>query len=158
MAGDHTPDARSAALGVELPEVPAPAAAYEISRAGGGLVFISGQLPKADGQLLATGKLGEDLDTDTGVELARRAGLYVLAVARAAADGDLSRVRMVKLTVFVASTATFTEQHLVANGASELMVEVLGEDGRHARAAVGVPCLPLDSPVEVEAMIEVRAV
>jgi enamine deaminase RidA (YjgF/YER057c/UK114 family) len=118
-------------------------------------VFTAGQLPVIDGSLPRTGLLGAELSTDEGVELARTAALNVLAVAASAADGDLGRVRIVKLTVFVASAAGFTDQHLVANGASEFLGEVLGDAGRHARSAVGVACLPLNSPVEIEAIVEI---
>lgn len=146
---------RLAALGLELPDVPTPAAAYQPWRRAGDLVFTAGQLPVVDGALPRTGKLGAELTTADGAELARTAALNVLAAAAAAA-GDLDRVRVVKLTVFVASTPDFVEQHLVANGASELIGEVLGDEGIHARSAVGVPALPLDAPVEVEAVLEVR--
>jgi len=146
--------ARLEQLGLTLPAVPTPAAAYQPWSRSGGLVFTSGQLPTVEGALPRTGRLGAELTTDEGAELARIAALNVLAVAAAAA-GDLDAVRVVKLVVFVASTATFTEQHLVANGASTLIGEVLGDAGVHARAAVGVASLPLGSPVEVEAIIEV---
>lgn len=146
-------------LGLRLPPAPAPAAAYQpwarLPDAAGGLTFTAGQLPVVDGALPRTGKLGADLTTGEGADLARTAGLNVLAVA-AAAFGDLDRVRVVKVTVFVASTPDFTEQHLVANGASELFAAVLGDAGVHARSAVGVPVLPLDSPVEVEAILTAR--
>jgi enamine deaminase RidA (YjgF/YER057c/UK114 family) len=145
---------RLAALGLELPSVPSPAAAYQPFARTGELVLTAGQLPVVDGELPRTGKLGAALTTSEGADLARTAGLNVLAVAAHAA-GDLERVRIVKLTVFVASTPDFAEQHLVANGASELLGEVLGDHGIHARSAVGVPVLPLDSPVEVEAIVEV---
>jgi enamine deaminase RidA (YjgF/YER057c/UK114 family) len=141
-------------LGLELPPAPKPAAAYVPYRAGGGLVFTAGQLPVVDGALPRTGKVGAGVTLDEAKELARTAALNVLAVAADAAD-DLDRVRVVKLTVFVASDPGFTEQHLVANGASELVAAVLGDDGIHARSAVGVPCLPLDSPVEVEAILAI---
>jgi enamine deaminase RidA (YjgF/YER057c/UK114 family) len=106
-----------------------------------------------EGALPRTGKLGADLATEEGAALAKRAALNVLAIAREAAEGDLDRVRVLKLTVFVACTPDFTEQHLVANGASDLIGEVLGDAGLHARSAVGVSALPLDSPVEVEAFL-----
>ena len=147
---------RLAGLGLTLPPVPTPAAAYQPWRRAGELVFTSGQLPLVDGALPSTGRLGVELTTDEGAELARLAGLNVLAAA-VAAVGDLERVRVVKLTVFVASAPDFTEQHLVANGASQLIGEVLGEHGIHARAAVGVAALPLGSPVEVEGIVEVLA-
>ncbi|MGH3441625.1 MAG: RidA family protein [Nitriliruptorales bacterium] len=156
MSGD--PHARLEELGIVLPEPPAPAAAYQRSREGGGLVFTAGQLPSVEGQPPRTGKLGRDLDTPEGAELAKQAALNVLAIAAAAADGDLGRVRFAKLTVFVASDPAFTEQHIVANGASEFLADVLGEDGLHARSAIGVPVLPLDAPVEVEAILEIRPV
>lgn len=146
------PEERLAALGIQLPEPPAPAAAYKPWVVAGQLVFTAGQLPVVDGALAATGKLGAGLDTEQGAALARTAAINVLAVARAAA-GSLERLRTVKLTVFVASAPGFTEQHLVADGASALLADVLGDAGRHARSAVGVPCLPLDSPVEVEAVL-----
>lgn len=149
-------DARLAELGIELPEPPTPAAAYQPWSRSGDLVFTAGQLPVVDGALVQTGKLGAALSTEDGARLARLAAINVLAVARAAADGDLARVRVVKLVVFVASDPGFTEQHLVANGASELLGQVLGDDGAHARSAVGVPVLPLDGPVEVEAVLRLR--
>jgi enamine deaminase RidA (YjgF/YER057c/UK114 family) len=142
-------------LGLELPPAPAPAAAYEPHADAGELVFTAGQLPVVDGSLPRTGKLGTDLDTEEGAQLARLAALNVLAVASAAFEG-LDAVRVVKITVFVASAPDFTEQHLVANGASQLLADVLGDPGVHARSAVGVPVLPLDSPVEVEAILTTR--
>lgn len=150
-----TPEQRLAELGIELPRPPAPAAAYQPFVRSGQHVFTAGQLPVVDGRLPVTGKLGEALTTEEGAAQARVAAINVLAVAREAA-GELSSVRVVKLTVFVASTPEFVEQHLVANGASELLGEVLGDAGVHARSAVGVPCLPMDGPVEVEAVIELR--
>ena len=109
-----------------------------------------------DGALPRTGKCGGALDTEAAQELARTAALNLLAVAGAAVDGDLDRLRLVKLTVFVASTPDFTEQHLVANGASLLLHDVLGDKGVHARSAVGVAVLPLDSPVEIEGVFAVE--
>jgi enamine deaminase RidA (YjgF/YER057c/UK114 family) len=141
--------------GLELPTAPAPAAAYEPWAQAGELVFTAGQLPVVDGALPRTGKLGADLTTEEGAELAETAALNVLAVAAAAFE-SLDAVRVVKLTVFVASDPTFTEQHLVANGASDLLAAVLEDAGVHARSAVGVPVLPLDSPVEVEAVLTTR--
>jgi enamine deaminase RidA (YjgF/YER057c/UK114 family) len=145
---------RLAELGLELPAVPSPAAAYQPWSRTGALILTAGQLPMVEGALVRTGKLGDELSTQDGIAVARTVGINLLAVA-AAASGDLDRVRVVKLTVFVASVPSFTEQHLVANGVSELLAEVLGEAGRHARSAVGVPVLPLDSPVEAEAILEV---
>jgi enamine deaminase RidA (YjgF/YER057c/UK114 family) len=122
----------------------------------GNLLITAGQVAIADGTPVAQGKLGAGVDLDTGRRCARQCALNVLAQLRAEL-GELDRVRrVVKLTVFVASASSFTDQHLVANGASELMAEVFGEAGRHARSAVGVPALPTDSPVEVEAIVEVE--
>jgi enamine deaminase RidA (YjgF/YER057c/UK114 family) len=121
----------------------------------GNLLFTAGQVASAEGLLLATGKLGAQVDLETGRRCARQCAINVLAQLRAEL-GDLGRVRrVVKLTVFVASDPAFTEQHVVANGASELMIAVFGDAGRHARSAVAAPVLPTDSPVEVEAIVEV---
>jgi enamine deaminase RidA (YjgF/YER057c/UK114 family) len=146
--------ARLERLGLTLPGVPTPRAAYQPWSRSGGLVFTSGQLPTVEGTLPRTGRLGAELTTAEGADLARIAALNVLAVAAEAA-GDLDAVRVVKVVVFVACTDGFAEQHLVANGASTLIGEVLGDAGIHARAAVGVAALPLGSPVEVEAIVEV---
>jgi enamine deaminase RidA (YjgF/YER057c/UK114 family) len=148
-----SPEERLAELGIELPEPPGPAAAYVPFVASGPLVLTAGQLPLVDGRLPLTGKLGAEVDLAQGQELAHRCAINILAQARAAA-GDLARVRVLKLTCFVASDPSFTEQHLVANGASELLADVLGERGAHARSAVGVPVLPLDAPVEIDAILE----
>lgn len=145
---------RLAELDLALPEVPSPAAAYQPWARVDGLILTAGQLPMVDGALSRTGRLGAELDTAEGALQARLAALNVLAVG-AAATGALERVRVVKLTVFVASADGFHEQHLVANGASELLGAVLGDAGVHARSAVGVASLPLDAPVEVEAVLEV---
>lgn len=145
-----------AGLGIVLPQAAAPAANYVPFMRSGDLLFTSGQLPMKDGKLAATGLLGRDLDTAAGREAARLCAVNVLAQAKAAL-GDLELVRrLVKITVFVASAPGFTEQHLVANGASDLFVAALGEAGRHARSAVGTASLPLDAPVEVEAIFEVE--
>lgn len=148
-------DDKLAELGITLPEPPAPAATYQPWRASGSMIYTSGQLPVVDGVLQATGKLGGEVTLEEGIELARTCAINILAVAKAAA-GSLDRVRVVKITAFVASTPDFISQHLVANGASNLLGEVLGDDGIHARSAVGMPVLPLDSPVEVEAILEIR--
>jgi enamine deaminase RidA (YjgF/YER057c/UK114 family) len=150
-----TADARLQELGLVLPPAPKPAASYEPWAQAGELVYTAGQLPVVGGALPRTGKLGTDLTTEEGAELARTAALNVLAVAAEAFEG-LDAVRVVKLTVFVASAPSFAEQHLVANGASDLLAAVLGDAGIHARSAVGVPVLPLDSPVEVEAILTTR--
>lgn len=150
-----TPEDRLAALGIALPSPPAPAASYVPWVRTGDLVFTAGQLPLVEGQLLATGLVGRDLDVAGAQQCARACAVNVLAQVAAAAEG-LARVRrVVKLVVFVASTPSFGEQHLVANGASDLLGEVLGDAGIHARSAVGVCALPLQAPVEVEAVIEV---
>lgn len=150
-----TPEERLAALGLTLPEVVPPLAAYVPAVRTGSLVFTAGQLPARDGQMLATGKLGAEVSDEQGYECARQCALNALA-AVAAEVGGLSAVkRVVKAVVFVASTPEFTAQPKVANGASELLGEVFGEAGRHARSAVGVASLPLDVPVEVELVVEV---
>jgi enamine deaminase RidA (YjgF/YER057c/UK114 family) len=150
-----SPEQRLAALGIVLPVPPAPAAAYVPVVRAGALLFTAGQLPLADGALLATGKVGAEVELDTAIACARQCAVNVLAQVRGEL-GSLDLVaRVVKLTVFVASAPGFAEQHLVANGASELLAEVFGESGRHARSAVGVAVLPLDAPVEVEALLAV---
>ncbi|HWB70580.1 MAG TPA: RidA family protein [Egibacteraceae bacterium] len=152
MSGDA--ETRLRALGIELPAPPAPAAAYVPAVRSGTLVFVAGQVAAAGGALVATGKVGAEVDRDTGRRCARQCAINVLAQLKGAL-GDLNAVRRVlKLTVFVASAPGFTDQHLVADGASELLREVLGDVGGHARSAVGVAALPLDSPVEVDAVAE----
>ena len=146
-----TIESRLAELGIELPEVSPALASYVPVMVHGDTAFVSGQLPFLDGEL-ATGRLGADVDVERGVEIARACGLMILAQLRAA--GLLERVsRIVKLGGFVASTPEFVEQHKVVNGASDLMSDVFGEKGRHARAAVGVPALPLGAAVEVDAIV-----
>lgn len=149
-------DARLAELGITLPDAPAPAANYVPCVRSGDLLFVSGQISQGPDGLIR-GRLGDDLDTAAGAEAARRCGLSLLAQARAALDGDLDRVvRVVKLTGFVNSVPGFTEQPEVVNGCSDLMVAVLGDAGRHARAAVSAPALPRGVAVEIEAVFEVR--
>lgn len=144
-----------AELGLTLPEPAAPVAAYVPVVIASGLAHVSGQLPFI-GSDFVRGRLGEDLSTEQGADAARACGLMILAQLKAAL-GSLSRVeRVVKLGAFVASTADFTDQPKVANGASELMAAVFGEAGRHARSAVGVPVLPLGAAVEVDAIVAVR--
>lgn len=150
-----TPEERLAALGLEVPEVAKPVAAYIPAVRSGIHVFTSGQLPMRNGQLLNTGKVGGEVTQEEAVACARQCALNALAAIRAEV-GELSAVkRVVKVVCFVASTPDFTGQPLVANGVSELLGEVFGEAGRHARSAVGVPVLPLDAPVEVELIVEV---
>lgn len=152
-----TIDARLAELGIDLPTPAAPVAAYVAVVEANGLLHISGQLPfRVDGSLI-TGRLGESVDVEHGRQAAERCGIMLLAQIKAALGGDLGRVeRIVKLGAFVSSTADFTDQPKVANGASELMVAVFGDAGRHARSAVGVPVLPLGAAVEVDAIVAVR--
>ncbi len=146
--------ARLAELGLELPAVAKPVAAYVPAVVTGNLVFTAGQLPFVDGALPATGKVGADVTPEDAVILARRCALNALAAA-AEAIGSLDRVtRVVKAVVFVNSAPGFTGQPGVANGGSELLGEVFGAAGRHARSAVGVSELPLDSPVELELILE----
>lgn len=146
-------DARLVELGLTLPDAPAPAANYVPFVKTGNQVYVSGQLPAGpDG--LVTGKLGADLDADAGAEAAKYCALALLSQARKAADGDLSRVRLVKLVGFVNSTADYPDQPKVINGASDLMVAVLGENGRHARSAVSAASLPFGVAVEIEGIFE----
>jgi enamine deaminase RidA (YjgF/YER057c/UK114 family) len=146
---------RLAGLGLTLPAVSAPVAAYVPAVRSGDLVWTSGQLPFVDGALPITGKVGAEVDPGRAQELARTCALNALA-AIAAEVGDLDRVRrVVKVVGFVASAPGFFGQPGVVNGASELLGEVFGDAGRHARSAVGVAVLPLDSPVEVEVVVEV---
>ncbi|CDK98743.1 putative RutC family protein y4sK [Magnetospirillum gryphiswaldense MSR-1 v2] len=149
-------DARLAELGITLP-VPAVAVAnYVPFVITGNLVFVSGQLPMEGGKPVVFGHLGAEVSVEDGVRAARLCGLNLLAQAKAACGGDLDRIRrVVRLTAFVASTPDFTDQPKVVNGASDLMVEVLGDAGRHARVAVGAPSLPLNVAVEIEAVFEI---
>jgi enamine deaminase RidA (YjgF/YER057c/UK114 family) len=147
--------ARLSELGLTLPPVAKPVAAYVPTVRSGDLVWSSGQLPFVDGELVATGKVGADVDPDTAHDLARLCALNAIA-AVAAEIGDLDRVRrVVKVVGFVASAPEFTGQPAVVNGASGLLGDVFGDAGRHARSAVGVAVLPLDAPVEVEVVVEV---
>jgi enamine deaminase RidA (YjgF/YER057c/UK114 family) len=146
---------RLAALGLSLPAVAAPVAAYVPAVRTGDLVWTSGQLPFVDGSLAITGKVGAEVDAETAKALSRTCALNALA-AIAAEIGDLDQVRrVVKVVGFVASSPSFFGQPGVINGASELLGEVFGDAGRHARSAVGVAVLPLDAPVEVEVVVEV---
>ena len=151
-----SPVERLAALGLALPPVVPPAAAYVPAVRTGGFVYVSGQLPVVDGKLLAVGKVGGAVSAPAAAGLARTCALNALAAAAAAAGGLEAILRVVKVTGFVASAPGFNGQPQVVNGASELFIEVFGEEGRHARSAVGVAELPLDAPVEVELIAEVR--
>ncbi len=146
--------ARLAELGLELPPVVPPVAAYVPAVLTGTLVFTSGQLPMAGGEMAAVGKVGAQVSPERAQELARTCALNALAAVDALVGLD-AVVRVVKVVGFVASTADFTGQPAVVNGASELLGEVFGEAGQHARSAVGVASLPLDAPVEVELVVEV---
>ena len=149
-----TIDARLAELGITIPSVSAPAGAYVPAVVSGNLVFTAGQLPFVDGVLPETGKLGATVDPEVAKGYARTSALNALAAVQDAI-GSLDRVtRIVKVVGFVASDPAFTGQPGVINGASEVLGEIFGEAGRHARSAVGVPVLPLDSPVEVELIVE----
>ena len=150
-----TPEQRLAELGITLPQAAAPAANYVPSVLAGGLLHISGQIPFAEDGSLIRGRLGADVDVPAGQAAARRCAVGLIAQMQAAL-GEISRVkRIVKLGVFVNSTPEFTDQPEVGNGASDLMVAVFGDAGRHARSAVGVAVLPRGVAVEVDAIIEV---
>lgn len=143
------------AMGLSLPEVAKPVAAYIPAVRSGNHVFTSGQLPMKEGQLMATGKVGGEVSPEEAIACAQQCALNALAAVNAEL-GSLDAIkRIVKVVVFVASTSDFTGQPQVANGASELFGTVFGEAGQHVRSAVGVPVLPLDSPVEVELVVEV---
>jgi enamine deaminase RidA (YjgF/YER057c/UK114 family) len=150
-----SPEEKVTELGLKLPEVPQPVAAYVPAVRTGNLVYTSGQLPLRDGTLIATGKNGDTVSAEVGVECAQQCALNAVAAVKAEI-GDLANVkRIVKVVAFVASTPGFTGQPQIANGASELLGQIFGEAGKHARSAVGVPVLPLDAPVEVELIVEV---
>lgn len=154
--GSDTPEARLAQLGIILPEPAAPIAAYVPAVEVNGLLHISGQLPFHGGDVM-TGRIGEDRDVEFGTAAARACGIMLIAQMKAAL-GSLDRVaRIVKLGAFISSTPDFTDQPVVANGASNLMIDVFGDAGRHARSAVGVPVLPRGAAVEVDAIVAVRA-
>ncbi len=143
-------------LGVTLPEAPAPAANYVPFVVAGDMVYVSGQI-SADENGLITGTLGADMDVEAGQAAARRCAIALLAQLKAACGGDLERlVRVVKLGAFVNSTADFTQQPAVVNGASDFLVAALGEAGRHARSAVSAPSLPLGVAVEIDAVFQIK--
>ena len=151
----QTPEANLAAAGIALPTAQSPAANYVPAVRTGNLVFLAGQGPLAHGKPVTTGKVGADVTEDEGYQAARLAALNALAVLRAEL-GSLDRVRrIVKLMAWVNSAPGFTRQHLVVNGASDLLVEVFGEAGRHARSAVGANELPFGIAVEIEMIVEV---
>lgn len=149
-------EAKLASLGITLPDAPAPAANYVPFVRTGDLLFVSGQISNDDNGLI-TGKLGDDMSVEDGAAAARRCAINLLAQVRAACDGDLDRlVRVVKLTGFVNSTADFTQQPQVINGASDFLVEALGDAGRHSRSAVSAAALPLGVAVEIEGIFQIR--
>lgn len=149
-------EARMAGLGIGLPVAPKPVAAYIPCRRAGNLLFVSGQIPMREGALIAKGAVPGQVDVEQAIECARQCVLNGLAVVKAEA-GSLDRVRqVVRVGVFVCSEAGFFDQPKVANGASELLLAIFGEKGRHARAAVGSIALPLGAPVEVEMLVELE--
>ena len=150
-----TPSENLRDLGLELPPVSTPAGSYVPATRSGDLVFTAGQLPLRDGKLSASGKVGESVTAEAANEAARLCGLNALAAAASEAGGLDNIRRVVKVTGFVASAAGFNAQPAVINGASDLLGEVFGPDGLHARSAVGVAELPLGAPVEVEIIVEV---
>ena len=144
-------------LGIEIPVAPAPVASYVPAVQTGSLLIVSGQVPFKDGKVLAHGPVPSVVSAEDAAVAARQCAINGLAVAKASLDGDLSRItQVVRLGVFVQSDDRFDGQPTVANGASELMVDIFGDAGRHARAAVGVNALPLDVSVEIEFVFEVR--
>jgi enamine deaminase RidA (YjgF/YER057c/UK114 family) len=150
--------ARLKEMGYELPVAAAPAANYVPYVVSGNLLYLSGQLPMEAGKIAVTGLVGRDQDVAAAQRAAELCALNILAQASAALGGDLSRIkRVIKLNGFVASTPDFTEQHLVINGASNLIANALGEPGKHARAAVGMAALPMNASVEIDAIIEIEA-
>ena len=151
-----TVEARLAELGLTLPDVVPPLAAYQPAVRSGSYVFTAGQLPLVDGKLTTTGKVGAEVSPEDAYDLARVCALNALAAVHSV-TGDLDRIaRVVKVVGFVASAPDFTGQPAVVNGASELLGEVLGDKGVHARSAVGAAVLPLDAPVEVEIQVELE--
>jgi enamine deaminase RidA (YjgF/YER057c/UK114 family) len=149
------PEEKLAELGLSVPEVATPVAAYVPALRTGNYIYTSGQLPMRDGELITTGKVGGEVSPEEATECAQQCALNAIAAVKSQI-GDLALIkRVVKVVCFVASTPDFTGQPQVANGASHLFGEVFGDAGVHARSAVGVPVLPLDSPVEVEIVVEV---
>ncbi len=150
----ETIEARLKSMGVALPDAAAPAANYVPVVRSGDLLYVSGQLPMGAAGVEHCGRLGDNMSVEGGRDAARLCAINILAQARRALDGDLERLqRIVRITGYVTSTTEFTDQHLVINGASDFLVEALGERGRHARAAIGVISLPLGAAVEIDAII-----
>ncbi|CAB1128710.1 YjgF_endoribonc domain-containing protein [Candidatus Hydrogenisulfobacillus filiaventi] len=154
---DERPSARLQRMGLSLPAVPAPVAAYVPAVVAGNWCYTSGQLPFADGRLTAVGRVGAEVPLAEAYRAARQAALNALAAAAAAAGGLDRLVRVIKVTGFVQAAPGFTAEAQVVNGASELLGEVFGEAGRHARSAVGVLALPLNAAVEIECLFQVQA-
>lgn len=149
-------EARIKDLGITLPQAAAPAANYVPYVISGSHLYISGQLPMDSGKIGVTGHLGKDVDVAMGQRAAELCAINILAQAKSALGGDLGRIgRIVKINGFVASAPEFIEQHLVINGASNLLVKILGDAGIHARAAVGMASLPFNAAVEIDAIIEI---
>ena len=149
-------EARLAELGIDLPEAAAPAANYVPYVVSGNHVFVAGQITLHNGELKYQGKLGQEFSVDEGYQAARLCALNIIAQVKAACGGDLDRVvRIVRLGGFVNADGNFHDHPKVINGASDLMVEVFGDKGRHARAAVGCPALPLNVAAEVDAIVEI---
>ncbi|OCW56591.1 RidA family protein [Hoeflea olei] len=149
-------ESRLSARNITLPQAAAPAANYVPYVISGSLLYVSGQLPMEAGKVAVTGIVGRDVDVASAQRAAELCAINILAQAKAALDGDLERIaRVIKLNGFVASDPSFTDQHLVINGASNLIAELLGESGKHARAAVGMASLPFNAAVEIDAIIEI---
>lgn len=148
------PDEKLESLGIELPPAPEALGSYVPARRAGNLLFLSGILPLVDGKILRPGKVGSDLTLEDAQREARKAAINALSILKAHAGGFGNVAGCIKVTGYVASAPGFTEQHKVLNSVSDLIAEVFGEPGRHARAAVGVSALPLDAPLEVEFVFE----
>jgi enamine deaminase RidA (YjgF/YER057c/UK114 family) len=151
-----TPEEKLRALGLELPPAPKPVGAYVPAVRTGNLVFVSGQLPMKDGELIAKGRVGNEVALDEARQCARQAVLNALAAVAAEIGGLENVVRIVRVTGYVASAPGFTDQALVLNAASDLLAEIFGEAGRHSRIAVGAAELPLGAPVELELVVETQ--
>ncbi len=151
-----TPSESLTALNIQLPTVPAPIGSYVPAIKTGNLILTSGQLPLTDGKLLCTGKVGSDVTLEHAADAARVAVINALAAAATLTDGIDNIARIIKLTVYVNSAPGFTDQPEVANGASDLLAEIFGENGRHARAAIGVSELPINAAIELDLIAETR--
>ncbi len=149
-------ESRIKVIGLSLPEVPKPVAAYIPAKQSGNLVFTAGQLPMVNGELFSKGLLGQDVEVDEANKAARICTLNALAAIKGVI-GDLDRIKqIVRVVGYVASVPTFTQQPAVVNGASELLLEIFGENGKHARSAVGMAVLPLNASVEIELIVEIE--